>query len=138
MPAGAAGQSAFGDPFQYDLSAIASARRANYEALRTALLPLSGEITPLWPVLPDGTVPQTFPAIVQRYDRFTLYNELNAAGYGVVGLYHTMIAPLNDPKWETSLTLARKIINFPVHQDVRQSDYPGMVDAIRACIGATR
>lgn len=136
MPPDAADACAFGDPFSYDFFQIASARRANYAALHAALLPLAGELTPLWPSLPAGVVPQTFPAIVERLDRFALYRHLNAAGYGAVGLYHTMVEPLRDPKWEASAFLAARIINFPVHQDVRKADYEGMIGAIRTFIVA--
>lgn len=122
-------RSAYGDPFSYDLAAIASKREENYRCLQKLLAPLAESIVPLFETLQDGITPQTFPARVLKADRFQLYRRMNEAGYGVVSLYHTLIEPLRlaQTEWQEELALAGQIINLPVHQDVDPGLYEGMI-----------
>ena len=128
--------SAYGDPFSYNLAAIAQKRIENYRCLQTCLAPLAGRIQPLFDSLPERTVPQTFPARVLTGDRFRLYQQMNDAGYGLVSLYHTLIEPLRmaQTEWSDSQALAQSIINFPVHQDVDAQMYGDMARALRALL----
>ena len=80
--------------------------------------------------------PQTLPVIVKNYDRTTLYNKMNEAGFGMVSLYHTMIDNLKDSPFEAPTVLAKKIINFPVHQDISKSDIDQMVKEIKRILNA--
>ena len=84
---------------------------------RAALAPLAGEVDPLWPDVEPESVLQTFPVVVRRVSRDALYHAMNAAGFGVVSLYHTMIRELSADAFPTSHVLARRILNLPVHQD---------------------
>ena len=124
---------AYGDPFAYDFAEIARRRRENYRCLQACLAPLMDRVAPLFEALPDGVVPQTFPARVLAGDRYRLYQQLNDAGFGAVSLYHTLIEPLRtaEPAWEDSRRLAQQIINFPVHQDVCQERYEDMARALK-------
>lgn len=101
----------------WDLAGIAARRRANTACLRAALAPLAGEVDPLWPDVEPESVLQTFPVVVRRVSRDALYHAMNAAGFGVVSLYHTMIRELSADAFPTSHVLARRILNLPVHQD---------------------
>ena len=53
-------------PLDYDLFEIAKARRHNARQLLELLSPLTGRAYPLFPILPDGIVPQTLPVIIAR------------------------------------------------------------------------
>lgn len=44
----------------------------------------------------ENTVPQTYPLVLLRSDRYQVYLDLNEKGYGVTSLYHTLIDPLRD------------------------------------------
>ena len=123
-------QCGFGDPFAYDFAAIAARRRENYRRLQSLLAPLERWLVPLYPELPPGIAPQTFPLKVQGYDRFRLYQQMNGAGYGVVSLYHTLIEPLRTPEWGASQGLSRCILNLPAHQDVDPERYPEMLSVM--------
>jgi len=101
----------------YDLYQISQNRRTNakylLEALRSSDLP----VRPLFDYLPDGVVPQSLPVVIERGSRDHLYFAMNAAGYGVVSLYHTLIRQITREDFPDSHALSRKIMNLPVHQD---------------------
>jgi dTDP-4-amino-4,6-dideoxygalactose transaminase len=108
--------------WEFDLPAIAARRRENTLAWLDALRPLEEWIRPLWGPPAAGEVPQSLPMLVSGFSRDALYHELNAAGIGVVSLYHTLIDPISPADYPESHGLSRTIINFPVHQDVTRAD----------------
>jgi dTDP-4-amino-4,6-dideoxygalactose transaminase len=117
----------------HDALAIARRRQENFRTLTDLLLgmPEHGEAFELmWPHLDDDDAPQTLPARILgegRQHRDHVYAAMNADGYGMVSLYHTLIEDLREH--EAMLDLSRHIINFPVHQDVTPDDYRGLVDS---------
>lgn len=117
------------DPWEYDIAAIARRRRENYMRLEelVSAREVASNVAPLMPRLPDEVVPQTFPVVIRHGSRDAIYEEMNAAGYGVVSLYHTMIGPLRVPEYRASAALSRRILNLPVHQDVATDEYVGMM-----------
>ncbi len=119
------------NPWDYDLFAIAAARRANTARLLELIQPLQGKVEPLFPTLPDGVVPQTLPVIINGRSRDELYFELNARGYGVVSLYHTLIRAISPDVFPELHHLARCVMNLPVHQDIQDGQLEGMT----SCLG---
>jgi dTDP-4-amino-4,6-dideoxygalactose transaminase len=117
--------------WEYDLHCIATVRRRNAEQLIAALSPLAGRVNLLFPSLPPGVVPQTLPVIIQRKNRDELYFEMNAAGFGVVSLYHTLIDRVNAQEFPESHALASRIMNLPVHQDAEPEQLTAMIDKLR-------
>lgn len=111
----------------YDLAEIARLRVENARRVERLLPALEGVIDPLWPGLPEGTVPQTYPVLVRSGSRDELYFRLNHAGYGVVSLYHTMVAELDAATFPAAHRLARRILNLPVHQDACPEQIETMV-----------
>lgn len=105
------------EPWQQDLHGISAIRRRNARFLLRELAPLRERIRPLWTSLPRSVVPQTLPCIVVRDDRDLLYERLNAAGFGAVSLYHTLIDAINAGSYPDSHWLSKRVINLPVHQD---------------------
>jgi dTDP-4-amino-4,6-dideoxygalactose transaminase len=119
----------------YDLYTIYSKRRANYVYLLKLLIDVKG-IEVIYKVLEEGICPQTLPVIVESYDRTTLYNKMNEAGFGMVSLYHTMISILDNSPFEAPHKLAPRIINFPIHQDVELTDIDDMVAELKKILNA--
>lgn len=119
----------------YDLYTIYSKRRTNYVYLLKLLLDVKG-IEVIYKELEEGICPQTLPVIVESYDRTTLYNKMNEAGFGMVSLYHTMIKNLDNSPFEAPHKLAPRIINFPVHQDVELTDIDHMVAELKKILNA--
>lgn len=114
-------------PWDYDLFAISARRVENARVAAAEVEALRGEVTPLWDGLPAGTVPQTFPVVVERVSRDALYFAMNAAGYGVVSLYHTMVSELGVDEHPAAHRLAGRILNLPVHQDTGPDEIRAMV-----------
>jgi dTDP-4-amino-4,6-dideoxygalactose transaminase len=117
----------------YDWRAISELRRENFLNLteRLVALPECGTAFELiWPGLGEYDVPQTLPVRIVGLNRDDIYAGMNAEGFGMVSLYHTLIeqtragfAGLDD--------LSRHIINFPVHQDVPSTSIAAMIDSFR-------
>lgn len=123
------------DPFRFDLAAIALRRSENWKRLAAALEPHKSLVEPLWPGDLDF-VPQTFPVVIERVDRDALYDQMNAAGFGVVSLYHTMVEPIDREDFPDSHWLSRRILNLPVHQDVDSDEIQPMVDRLADLVRA--
>ncbi|WP_207208630.1 DegT/DnrJ/EryC1/StrS family aminotransferase [Nocardioides oleivorans] len=124
----------------HDALSIAGRRQENFRTL-TALLEAMPEhgaaFELMWPHLDADDAPQTLPARILgpgRENRDHVYASMNADGYGMVSLYHTLIAELHEH--EAMVDLSRHIINFPVHQDVAPEDYPGLVDSFSRALAS--
>jgi dTDP-4-amino-4,6-dideoxygalactose transaminase len=119
-------------PGSWDLAGIAARRRENVAALEAALDAslaegLAEEVEPLWRAEGDASVLQTYPVLVRRASRDALYHAMNAAGFGVVSLYHTLIDQLSAAEFPASHTLAKRIMNLPVHQDATPAQMTALV-----------
>jgi dTDP-4-amino-4,6-dideoxygalactose transaminase len=114
----------------YDLFSIYLIRRLNYKFLVNLLKNVKG-ITVIYKNLEQGICPQTLPVIVEDYNRNKLYQEMNDLGFGMVSLYHTMIDHLDESPFKSASILAKKIINFPVHQDVNEESIIKMVAKLK-------
>ena len=68
-----------------------------------------------------GEVPQSFPIVLHYGDRDRIYREMNAAGFGVVSLYHTLVPAIDPQLFPASAQLSRRILNLPVHQDATRN-----------------
>lgn len=116
---------------QYDLASIAAVRVRNATFLTEALAPLAPDLEPLRPELPPGVIPQTLPVILKRAPRDEIYRLMNEAGFGVVSLYHSLIAELSTEEFPDSYWLSRRILNLPVHQDTTIDALAEMVDHLQ-------
>ncbi|MCX6122141.1 MAG: DegT/DnrJ/EryC1/StrS family aminotransferase [Ignavibacteriales bacterium] len=113
---------------EYDCYQIAQRRCENYQKLKELMEPLCARfhIHLLRDALEDA-VPQSFPILLpDANSRDRLYFGLNEVGYGVVSLYHELI-PEIDRYYSESHFLSTRILNLPVHQDVRIDELELMV-----------
>lgn len=118
------------DLWAYDLPAIAAVRKRNAEHLGRVLPFRAGRLDPLWPDWPGPAIPQSYPVVIGAVDRDALYETANAAGFGVVSLYHTLIAEIDRAEYPASYGLSRRIMNLPVHQDVSEADLDRLARAL--------
>ena len=120
-----------GEVLSYDWHEISCRRRRNFELITSELMRLGDEtITLIWHDLKPNEVPQTLPVILKTADRDRVYAEMNAAGFGMVSLYHTLIpeaSGIDEPVGR----IARTIINFPVHQDLNPAHIPALVETFK-------
>ena len=123
------------DPWRYDMSAITKACRQNFFVLQELASKAGLPWVPLRSIsVNDSIVPQTFPIVLLGSDRYAVYLEMNEQGYGVTSLYHTLIEPLREPRYEDAVRLSGKILNLPVHQDCFGCDYSKLIQALKnAC-----
>jgi dTDP-4-amino-4,6-dideoxygalactose transaminase len=113
-------------PWQFDLAELSRRRRLNAVLLEQLLEPLAGRVDILWR-LGEGVVPQTLPVRIRVGTRDQLYEDMNRAGFGVVSLYHTLIAELPREAHADILALSRCIMNLPVHQGADEPALTAMV-----------
>jgi dTDP-4-amino-4,6-dideoxygalactose transaminase len=121
-------------PWDFDLRAIAERRRANASAIRELLSDAGDDIQPLWSVWPDASIPQTFPVLIKRASRDSVYHRLNEDGYGVVTLYHTLIGAIAEREFPESHHVAQRILNLPVHQDVEVDTLVGLIHQLKETV----
>jgi dTDP-4-amino-4,6-dideoxygalactose transaminase len=113
-------------PFwNYDLFNIYNKRRENANYLLTQLSTINN-ITIIHPKIENGVGPQTLPIRLEN-NRNNVYQQMNAKGFGMVSLYHTMIDEISELDFPESHQLASQIINFPIHQDVSILEIDKMV-----------
>lgn len=104
----------------YDMKRMSEIRVRNAKYLSKRLHGYQDILTLLRPVVFEGVVPQSFPILIKDFDRDRLYELLNAEGYGVVSLYHTMISEISNNSSFITNSVSKKIMNLPVHHDVNE------------------
>lgn len=123
------------NPFQYDINSIADARSSNFKRLAALAEGWEDYFVPLREVdALKENIPQSFPVVIRQGDRNKIYEIMNARGYGVVTLYHTMIEELRREEHRDACRLSEHIMNFPVHQDCDPDQYQPFIEAfIESC-----
>ena len=111
----------------FDLNRVADKRRANSLVLDKLVRELAPEIEPLFGAAGSREFPQSYPVMIRNGLRDRLYHEMNAAGFGVVSLYHTLISEISSDCFPATAKLSRHILNLPVHQDASEEALEWMV-----------
>jgi dTDP-4-amino-4,6-dideoxygalactose transaminase len=111
----------------FDLNRIADKRRANSLVLDKLVRGLAPRIEPLFGTPGCREFPQSYPVLIRDASRARLYHEMNAAGFGVVSLYHTLIPQISPDCYPRTAKLSRHILNLPVHQDASEDALESMV-----------
>jgi dTDP-4-amino-4,6-dideoxygalactose transaminase len=111
----------------FDLNRIAHKRRVNSLILDKLVRELEPDIKPLFGAPGCGEIPQSYPVIVRDGSRDRLYHDMNAAGFGVVSLYHTLISQIPSDCFPATAKVSRNILNLPVHQDASAEELESMV-----------
>ena len=119
----------------FDWPSIAAARRRSFLALheRLAALPECGDAFSSGPSWRRGTCPRRSRSASAAAACDHVYEAMNAAGFGMTSLYHTLIDELQSG-FPEMVALSRAITNFPVHQDVPEAAIDAMVAAFREAI----
>jgi perosamine synthetase len=112
---------------------IAAARRANHERLDSALRGLPGG-RPLHARLPQGACPWVYPFVADDPER--LFASLRAAGVPVVRFGLPLWQGVDASVCANAADLSRRVLAFPVHQELRERELEWMVAAIRKALPA--
>ena len=121
------------DLLQYartDFEMIAQKKLGNYRSYLQYFDMNSDLYDIIYPELEEGVVPNNFPVYIKNYDRFQLYNELDAVGIPTVVLYYRMIEELKKEEFPMSYQIADTIMNFPIHQDIVKEDIKHIADVL--------
>ena len=112
---------------------IVARRRANYLRLQQALSNLPG-CRPLFAMLPDGACPWLFPLLVDAPQ--PLFERLHAEGVPMTRFAETLWPGVDAAVCANSVDLSRRVISFPVHQELQEGELAWMTGAIRAALQA--
>ena len=113
--------------FRYNLQEISRIRLANYSHLLEKLKAIHPNKITLLRDNIGRSVPQTFPILLSdNHLKDYLYFKMNEAGFGVVSLYHQLIAEV-DNTFIHEHNISSRILNLPIHQDVLLNDLDDMV-----------
>lgn len=121
----------------YDWREIAERRRAHFVDLEQRLRALAdsvGGFHLLFADVPEHDVPQTLAVRIEGPGRDDIYARMNAEGFGMVSLYHTLIPELRDDS--AMVALSQTVINFPVHQDMQADEREALVASFAAALAA--
>jgi dTDP-4-amino-4,6-dideoxygalactose transaminase len=114
-------------PCDFDLARIADKRRANSLVLDKLVRGLAPEVEPFFGAPGRREFPQSYPVMIRNGSRDRLYHEMNAAGFGVVSLYHTLISQIPSDRFPATAKVSHHILNLPVHQDATEAGLESMV-----------
>jgi dTDP-4-amino-4,6-dideoxygalactose transaminase len=123
---------------EFDLHAISRRRRMNATVLDRMIRDRIEEVEPLFGAPRPGEVPQSYPVLIRKGNlaRDVLYHALNAAGFGVVSLYHTLIPQISFEHFPAACCVSRRILNLPVHQDASNDALAALVNELGALVKA--
>ncbi len=108
---------------------IAARRRAHYAAYATALAGLPG-CHPLYAELPAGACPWLFALVVEDADG--LAARLSAAGVPLTRFGNPPWPGVTADTCANSAMLARQVLGFPCHQELREDEAAWIVARVRA------
>jgi dTDP-4-amino-4,6-dideoxygalactose transaminase len=112
---------------------IVARRRANYLALERAFGPLAG-CRPLFARLPDGACPWLFPLLVD--DPEPAFVRLCAWGVPVTRFASTLWPGVDAAACAASADLSRRVLAFPVHQELRDDELAWLCERAGAALAA--
>jgi dTDP-4-amino-4,6-dideoxygalactose transaminase len=112
---------------------IVASRRRHYQELERALGDLPG-CRPLFPALPDGACPWMFPLLMD--DPEPVFARLCAAGVPVTRFASTLWPGVDERTCPVSSSLSRRVLAFPVHQELRPAELAWLAGQVHAAVCA--
>ena len=107
---------------------MALLRRRNYQKLFDALSGLPG-CRPLFETLPDGVYPWVFPLLTD--DPTKIFKILKRAGVPIVRFGEYLWPGVDATVCTASVDLSKRVLQFPCHQELRQSEIEWMIAEIK-------
>ena len=101
--------------------------------LQQALAGLPG-CRPLFATLPEGACPWVFPLLAER--PVPLFEALQAAGVPMVRFGAALWPGVDDSVCPNSIELGRRLVAFPCHQELSDTELGWMSGAIRDALAA--
>jgi dTDP-4-amino-4,6-dideoxygalactose transaminase len=117
-----------------DVERVALLRRANYRWILDRF-PDSEALVPVFPELPGGVVPYSFPLLVRTGDRDALRDAL--VRHGILGGAGWPESPF-DPTLQGTSALARALVELPVHQALTRAQLERSIRFVERSTKPTR
>ena len=112
-------------------SRIVHHRRANYRQLQAATSDLPG-CRPLFAKLPDTTVPQVFPLLVDEPER--IFGVLKRQGVPIIRFGEFLWHEMPETRCPVSAEFSRRVFQFPCHQELLPDELDWMTGWIRKAL----
>lgn len=112
---------------------IVARRRAHYLALQDACRTLAG-VRPLHAQLPDGACPWMFPLVVDDAD--AVFARLHREGVPLTRFAEVLWEGVDASVCANSAYLARHVLAFPCHQELRPAELAWLIARLRAALQA--
>jgi perosamine synthetase len=106
-------------------------RRRNYLKLQAALAGLPGS-RPLFPTLPDGVYPWVFP--LQLDNPQPIFTLLKNQGVPIIRFGEYLWPGVDAGVCAASVDLSRRIMSFPCHQELKESEINWMISKIKDAV----
>lgn len=107
---------------------IVGKRRANYLQLQAATAGLPG-CRPLFAELPETTVPQVFPLLVDEPEQ--IFGVLKRQGVPIIRFGEFLWSGMPKGRCSVSEDLSRRVFQFPCHQELLPDELEWMAGCIR-------
>ena len=117
-----------------DVERVAAARRENYRHVLERF-PGTAALEPMFPALPDGCTPYSFPLLVRRGDRDAVRAALLCDG--VLAGAGWPESPL-DPRLERTRALARGVVELPIDHALTRRQLDRSLSALDRAARASR
>jgi dTDP-4-amino-4,6-dideoxygalactose transaminase len=106
-------------------------RRKNDATLERAIGPLA-DCRTLFPRLPDGVFPWVFPIIVDNPEFF--FRLLKSQGVPILRFGEFLWPGVDATVCANSVDLSRRVMSFPCHQELRDSELDWMISKIKEAL----
>lgn len=112
-------------------SRMGALRRQNYQKLYQALNGLPG-CRPLFAALPDGAYPWVFPLLVEQPE--ALFQRLKRDSVPIIRFGEFLWPGVDAATCPVSVDLSRRVLQFPCHQELRESELDWMIAHIKEAL----
>lgn len=114
---------------------MAALRRRHYQRIADAVAGLPG-CRPLFAELPDGVCPWVFPLLVD--DPEPVFDALKRAAVPVIRFGEYLWPGVDATVCPVSVDLSRRVLQFPCHQELRETELAWMIDQITSVLRQPR
>jgi dTDP-4-amino-4,6-dideoxygalactose transaminase len=115
---------------RYDSENSITVIQSNYNFLSKELSKIKG-LRVMFPILPRGIVPMNLPVYIEAISRENFYFEMISKGVTLISLYYRLIDSIDETEFPISHKISKKIINFPVNQDISMKEMILIVDSVK-------
>lgn len=116
-----------------DWPGIRQKRRENYLYLMSLISTLP-ELTPLYPVLPDGVMPLGLPVYISGVPRDWLFDELGNAGIGLTIHWDAIVRDTRLNHNPAAVEMAAKMLTLVIDQRISRKQLDYLAQTLRGCL----